>query len=164
MPEDEKERKELLENYSVIMKKVKEVLEDKESLEDILTKFPKELETSAAQAIAGRMQRIDAVLEKAGFITEEEKMQYQESLEYSPSGCQIVMARDIDEIWVNSYNPEITEAFDANTDFQICCNSPVQALSINAPAPSLGLVLYGSGYVIHHHPPTHHPTHPDTNF
>ena len=29
------------------------------------------------------------------------------------------MARDIDEIWVNSYNPEITEAFDANTDFQI---------------------------------------------
>ena len=120
MPEDKKERKELLENYSVIMKKVKEVLEDKESLEDILTKFPKELETSAAQAIAGRMQRIDAVLEKAGFITEEEKMQYQEALEYSPSGCQIVMARDIDEIWVNSYNPEITEAFDANTDFQIC--------------------------------------------
>ena len=31
------------------------------------------------------------------------------------------------------------------------CNSPVQALSIKAPAPSLGLVLYSSGYVIHHH-------------
>ena len=30
------------------------------------------------------------------------------------------MARDIDEIWVNSYNPEITEAFNANCDFQIC--------------------------------------------
>ena len=29
------------------------------------------------------------------------------------------------------------------------CNSPVQALSINAPAPSLGLVLHGNGYVIH---------------
>ena len=29
------------------------------------------------------------------------------------------MARDIDEIWVNSYNPEITEAFDANTDVQV---------------------------------------------
>ena len=35
------------------------------------------------------------------------------------------------------------------------CNSSVQALSINAPAPSLGLVLHGSGYVIH-------PTHPQT--
>ena len=34
------------------------------------------------------------------------------------------------------------------------CNSPVQALSINAPAPSLGLVLYGTGYVIHHPPQT----------
>ena len=40
------------------------------------------------------------------------------------------------------------------------CNSPVQALSINAPAPSLGLVLYGTGYVIHHPTtPPHHPTH-----
>ena len=29
------------------------------------------------------------------------------------------------------------------------CNSPVQALSIIAPDPSLGLVLYGTGYVIH---------------
>ena len=33
------------------------------------------------------------------------------------------------------------------------CNSPVQALSIIAPDPSLGLVLYGTGYVIHHPPP-----------
>ena len=35
------------------------------------------------------------------------------------------------------------------------CNSPVQALSINAPAPSLGLVLYSSGYVIHYPTPPH---------
>ena len=30
------------------------------------------------------------------------------------------MARDIDELWVNSYNPEITRAWNGNTDFQIC--------------------------------------------
>ena len=30
------------------------------------------------------------------------------------------MARYIDEIWVDSHNPEITEAFNANTDVQIC--------------------------------------------
>ena len=45
------------------------------------------------------------------------------------------------------------------------CNSPVQALRINAPAPSLGLLLHGTGYVIHHH---HYPTAttppPPTNF
>ena len=33
------------------------------------------------------------------------------------------------------------------------CDSPVEALSINAPAPSIGLVLHGSGYVIHPPPP-----------
>jgi hypothetical protein len=30
------------------------------------------------------------------------------------------MARDIDELMVNSYNPEITMAWDGNTDFQFC--------------------------------------------
>ena len=30
------------------------------------------------------------------------------------------MARDIDELWVNSYNIEITRAWDGNTDFQFC--------------------------------------------
>ena len=30
------------------------------------------------------------------------------------------MARDIDELMVNSYNPEITRAWNGNTDFQIC--------------------------------------------
>ena len=32
------------------------------------------------------------------------------------------MARDIDEIWVNSYNPEITRAWNGNTDFQVVIN------------------------------------------
>ena len=30
------------------------------------------------------------------------------------------MERDSDETMVNSYNPEITRAWDGNTDFQIC--------------------------------------------
>ena len=30
------------------------------------------------------------------------------------------MTRDIDELMVNSYNPEITRAWNGNTDFQIC--------------------------------------------
>ena len=44
------------------------------------------------------------------------------------------------------------------------CSSPVQALSIIAPDPSLGLVLYGTGYVIHHPPPptTNLPPHTQT--
>ena len=59
--------------YSTILKKVKEVLEDKESMEAIMSEFPKDLETTASQAIAGRKKRINAVLEKVGLNTEEEK-------------------------------------------------------------------------------------------
>ena len=68
----------------------------------------------------GREQRIDAVLDKAGLNSNEEKQKYQAALEYSSSGYKIVMARDIDELWVNSYNPEIARAWDGNTDFQFC--------------------------------------------
>ena len=64
-------------------------------------------------------KRIDALLESAGFVTREDKEEYQKALEFSSSGCKIVMARDIDEIWVNSYNPEITRAWNGNTDFQV---------------------------------------------
>ena len=69
---------------------------------------------------SGRRRRIDAVLEKAGLKSKEEKQKYQTALECSFSGYKIVMARDIDELWVNSYNPEITRAWNGNTDFQIC--------------------------------------------
>ena len=55
-------------------------MEDKKTIEAILTEFPKELETTDVQAIAGRKQRIDAFLEKAGLVTEEEKLLYQEAL------------------------------------------------------------------------------------
>ena len=45
---------------------------------------------------------------------------YVDALRFSSSGYSLVMARDIDELWVNSYNPEITIVWDGNTDFQFC--------------------------------------------
>ena len=77
MPEDEEVKKKLLDTYSSIMKKVKEVLEDQKTIDDILTEFPKHLETTDTQAVAGRKQRIDVLLEKAGLVSEEQKNQYQ---------------------------------------------------------------------------------------
>ena len=65
----------------------------------------------------GRELRIDALLEEAGFGSEEGKKMYVAALEFSSSGYSLVMARDIDELWVNSYNPEITIVWDGNTDF-----------------------------------------------
>ena len=56
------------------------------------------------------------MLELAGVAKEA----YEEALAYSPAGFTVVMARDIDECYVNSYNPEVTRAWGGNTDFQIC--------------------------------------------
>ena len=99
---------------------MKEVLNDEEAINTILENNPKELETTEYEAKEGRKLRIDAVLEKAGLKTMEQKQEYYEALSFSSSGYTIVMARDVDELMVNSYNPEIARAWNGNTDFQIC--------------------------------------------
>ena len=115
-----KEEKGSLEKkYNTILKKVKECLIKKDAIQDIMVKYPKSLEQTFAQAIEGRKQRINALLDMAGLITVEEKEEYEQALAYSSAGYTIVHARDIDEIWVNSFNKEITRAWNGNTDFQI---------------------------------------------
>ena len=86
----------------------------------ILEKFPKEKEGKKAEADEGRRNRIDTILNKAGLTSKEEKEDYEKALAFSLSGFTVVYARDIDELMVNPYNPEITLAWDGNTDFQFC--------------------------------------------
>ncbi len=116
----ESEKKSLEAKHSVVIKKVKEVLDNKDLIKLILEEHSKESENTELEAIEGRTKRIDAVLNMAGLNTDEEKARYHQALSYSSSGYTVVMARDIDELYVNSYNPEITRAWDGNTDFQIC--------------------------------------------
>ena len=52
--------------------------------------------------------------------TEEHIQQYVEALQINKSGYTIILERDIDELYVNSFNPEWTEAWNGNTDLQIC--------------------------------------------
>ena len=106
--------------HAAVTKKVRMILDDKEMMAKILAEYPKESETTEAAAEEGRIKRIDAVLDKAGLTTDEDKEKYENALAYSSSGYTIVMARDIDELFINSYNPEITRAWDGNTDFSIC--------------------------------------------
>ena len=113
------EKASLNKKHAAVIKKVKDALGNKELLNSILAKYPKSEEKTVEEAIEGRVKRIDALLESAGFVTKEEKQLYVDALEYSSSGCQVVMARDIDEVWVNSYNPEICRAWNGNTDFQV---------------------------------------------
>ena len=132
------DKKALEKKHEEVLKKVKDVIEDDKVIENILEQFPKHLENNVTDAIRGKIkvdflsseklyfifkgreQRIDALLEKAGLGSEEGKEMYVAALGFSSSGYSLVMARDIDELWVNSYNPEITIVWDGNTDFQFC--------------------------------------------
>ena len=118
MTEDDKRK--LCKNYEILKKKVNLVLEDNEFITSVLEKHPKEEEVTKEEAEKGRYQRIDAVLHKAGLISEEAKNEYRKALSFNLSGYEVVYARDIDELMVNPYNPEITMAWNGNTDFQFC--------------------------------------------
>ena len=94
----ENEKRTLEAKHSSIVTKVCDVLENKEIIEQILAEYPKELERTEQEAIYGREKTIDAVLNKAGLITEKDKEMYQEALSYSSDGYTIIMARAIDEL------------------------------------------------------------------
>ena len=67
-----------------------------------------------------RELRIKELLALAGLKTEADWDLYLEALQYSANGFTLVMARDLDEINVNSYNPEWVLAWNGNLDIQIC--------------------------------------------
>jgi hypothetical protein len=117
---ENKDKKSIEAKHGAVTNKVREVLNNKEEMKKILDMYPKQSEKTVDEAREGRRRRIYEVLNKAGMKTEEERKQYEEALAYSSSGFTVVMARDINELNINNYNPEITRVWDGNTDFQIC--------------------------------------------
>ena len=117
---DEDEKKKLCNKYETLIKKVKLVLEDDEFIKSVFEKHPKENERTQDEAEKGRYHRINTVLDKAGLKSGDDKEEYRKALSFNLSGYAVVYARDIDELMVNPYNPEITMAWDGNTDFQFC--------------------------------------------
>ena len=109
------------EEHQSVKRLVRTVLADEKQIQEIYEMFKKEEEgTNYDAAIHGRNCRIDELLKRAGLEGKEGRERYERALMYSPAGCQIVPARDLDEFMVNSYNPELTRAWNGNTDFQIC--------------------------------------------
>ena len=67
--------------------------------------------------------RLEALLAKAGIVdsTENSAVEiYQEALSVSSCGYKIIHKRDIDEVFVNNYNPEWILNWNANMDIQLC--------------------------------------------
>ena len=92
---------------------MKEVLEDDEIVESIMKKYNKKKETKEQYKI-NRKKRILELLVHA----EVSATDYCEALSYSRAGYSVHLKRDIDEIFINSYNPEWIRAWDGNIDIQ----------------------------------------------
>ena len=102
-------------NQSVLMR-VQKILDDEEVMEQIMENYDKETE-NLDEYRSNRKQRILEVLKQAK-VTEEE---YVRALKESGrKGINIVLARDVDELYVNNYSPEWLLAWDSNMDLQPC--------------------------------------------
>ena len=81
------------------MTKVKEVLEDNETIESIMAKYDKKNETKEEYNI-NRKKRILELLA----IAEVSEEQYVQALSYSKAAYSVHLKRDLDEIYINSFN------------------------------------------------------------
>jgi len=102
-----------LKKYAKTLSKVHEQLEDQELIDSIMSKYNKKEENKEEYNI-NRKRRILELLKKAE-VSEDE---YIEALSWSRNGYSIHLKRDIDEIYINSYDPEWTRAWDGNIDKQ----------------------------------------------
>ena len=100
-----------------ILQKVKKAIENEAIIGKIMAKYNKEEKSKDSLAI-NRHSRIKDLLNEAG-LTEDEKKNYTNTLSCSTAGLNVVLQRDIDEVMLNSFNPEWTGAWNGNTDVQL---------------------------------------------
>ena len=101
-------------NYRKILSDVEELLRDDEARLEIMSKFEKG--NTKEEFSHNRAKRIDLMLEKAGNISYDDYvMAIKKTRKH---GSTVLLKRDIDEIYVNNYNPEWAEAWNANHDIQ----------------------------------------------
>ena len=114
------EGKKLKQKYGKVLDDVKALLKDKEAIKKILQEIPKHLDKTVEEYKKNRKRRILMLLSMAKLVTEEDIQLYEDALKYSTAGFSVVLERDLDEIFVNSYNTEWARAWNGNTDLQVC--------------------------------------------
>ena len=113
---DPEKNKEKHEKHNKILQSVLQVLENVEEVDRIMDKYDKENE-SIEEYRFNRKKRILEVLELAKVSPDEYITALKES---SRKGVNVILARDIDELYVNNYDPEWVLAWDGNIDKQPC--------------------------------------------
>ena len=114
---DPEERKLVTLKIKLVLSKVKKVLKD----DDLMTVIVRDTETQDIKTRIIAMLRRAEICEDLGVTNDDELYdKYVECLKVSFRGYQIILKRDIDEIFINNYNSEWIMAWDANLDIQLC--------------------------------------------
>ena len=108
-------KKEILEQSHRIINKVLSVLEDEDKQKMIMSKFDKESEIPGDDHNDCKAQRI----QEACKLAEVKYEDYVAALGQTEYGYAVVQSRDVDEMYINSYNEEWLRAWDANLDIQV---------------------------------------------
>ena len=102
-----------------ILKDVKDVLTDEKTVDQIMSNFNKS-EENKSDFNLNRKLRIRMLLAAAGYDKDEDCELYLRALSFSKNGYSLILERDIDEAFVNPFNPEWILAWNGNLDIQIC--------------------------------------------
>ena len=103
--------------HKEILVAVDEVLENEEIVETIMNEIGNKKNESKKEYIVNRKKRILKVLEIAKVGV---KSYLAAVREQTKKGVSVILARDIDELYINNYNPEWLRAWNANMDIQLC--------------------------------------------
>ena len=109
------EKDAVLKKSQEILSKVSGVIEDTETIAEIMNKYKKQLESKLEHPQCIKDRIIELCLKAK--VTYED---YMKALAISKVGYKVVLQRDLDEIYVNSYNIEWLRAWNANMDLQVC--------------------------------------------
>ena len=100
--------------YKEILFNVEGIITDDDKVKEIMNRYEKG--KTAEENETNRSKRIDLMLEMAGNISYDDYiMAIKKTRKH---GSTVLLKRDIDEIYVNNYNPEWAEAWNANHDLQ----------------------------------------------
>ena len=96
---------------------VSKILEDEEAIKSIMEELGDKKKEMKEEYMLNRKQRILKVLELAKVSVKCYKAAVREQ---TKKGISVILARDIDELFINNYNPEWLRAWNANLDIQVC--------------------------------------------
>ena len=127
---DEDQRKLEMKKHTSLLKGVKKVLEDEETMKKVIAYKEDEFQSidythenpEGLSVLKERIEKLLSFVDPDSITSNTVPVleQYEEALAVNKSGYSIHYRRDVSETMVNTYNPEWISAWNGNMDFQLC--------------------------------------------